>query len=148
MSSELKAFQAYAMAFEAGYASGDWKGTVGPCMDDDVVWSVAGVAPPFGGVWQGRDDVLGAIQFSTDHFDHRFDAREPRILEGPTAFPGGIYMRWAVTYRREGLPPFELLGEEWDFFRDGKLELHRERFANPDETLAYLKRHGSELRPR
>jgi hypothetical protein len=142
----MQAFQAYAMAFEKGYESGDWKGTVGPCLTDDVVWTVSGAPPPLGGAWQGRDAVLATIRTSTEQFDRRFDAREPLIIEGPTLIPGGIHMRWVVTYRRDGLPPFELRGEEWDFFHDGKLELHRERMSNLDDAFAFLKQHGAKLR--
>ncbi|MGH7288655.1 MAG: hypothetical protein ACREI8_11625 [Myxococcota bacterium] len=149
MSSDaMQAFHTYATAFEVGFASRDWKATVGPRMTADVVWSVAGAPPPFGGVWQGHDDVLGAILYSTDHFDRRFDAREPRIVDGPTEIPGGIHLRWVVTYRRAGLPPFELQGEEWDLFRDGKLEFHHERITNPADTLAYLGQHGEKLHQR
>jgi len=56
-------------------------------------------------------------------------------------------MSWVVTYRREGIPPIELHGEEWDFFRDGKLDFHRESIHNADELLAYLARHEARLRP-
>ena len=54
---------------------------------------------------------------------------------------------FVVTYRRTGLPPFELRGEEWDFFRDGKLEFHREKLANVADGLEFLKRHAKELLP-
>jgi ketosteroid isomerase-like protein len=142
----LQAFQSYAMAFEKGYASGDWNGTVGPCLTDDVVWTFSGAPPPLGGVWQGRDAVLATIRTSTEQFDRRFDVREPHVVEGPIAIPGGVYMRWRVTYRRDGLPPFELWGEEWDFFHDGRLELHRERSTNLDDAFAFLKEYGAKLR--
>jgi ketosteroid isomerase-like protein len=144
----MQAFQKYAMAFEAGYASGDWKGTVGPCLADDVLWTAPGAPPPFGGVHHGHDAVLDQIRATTEAFDRRFDAREPRIVEGPTEIPGGIHMSWAVTYRRDGCPPLELLGEEWDFFHDGKLELHRERIWNLEESAAYLRKHEAKLHRR
>jgi len=147
MSSEIfDSFKAYALAFEKGYASDDWK-IVGDQLTQDAVWAVDGVSPPIGGVVQGHESVLRAIQKSCDGFDRRFDLREPRILAGPTPIPGGVHFTWVVTYRRKGLPPFELRGEEWDFFRDGKLEFHREKLANVADGLDFLKRHAKELLP-
>jgi hypothetical protein len=148
MSSETtQAFQKYALAFEAGYASRDWKATVGPCLTDDHVWLVEGAGPPAGGLTQGRDAVLEAIRRSCDFFDRRFDVRAPQIVDGPTPIPGGIHMTWVVTYRRDGLPDFVLRGEEWDFFADGKLEMHREKLHNVPEAMAFLARHAKELLP-
>ena len=147
MSSDLvQAFQEYALAFEKSYASDDWS-DVAACLASDVVWALGGAPPPIGGAWQGPEAVLGAIRASVGSFDRRFDAREPRILEGPTGIPGGVHLSWVVTYRREGLPPFDLLGEEWDFFRDGKLEFHRERISNAAEVFDFLTRHGDRLLP-
>lgn len=147
MSGDLvQAFQEYALAFEKSYAADDWS-DVAACLAPDVIWALGGAPPPLGGAWQGPEAVLGAIRASVGSFDRRFDAREPRILEGPTVIPGGVHLSWVVTYRRDGLPPFELVGEEWDFFRDGKLEFHRERIANAAETLAFLQRHAERLLP-
>ena len=56
-------------------------------------------------------------------------------------------MTWVVTYRREGLPALELKGEEWDLFKNGKLVLHHEVIHNVEETMAYLAKHASRLRP-
>jgi hypothetical protein len=145
-SSDLESFREYALAFEAGYASDDWK-TVDAHLSDDAVWVVAGVPPPLGGISQGRPAVLRAIKESCDYFDRRFDIRDPRIVDGPTQIPGGVHFTWIVTYRREGLPPFELHGEEWDFFHDGKLDFHREKFTNLPEAVEYLKRHSGGLLP-
>jgi hypothetical protein len=148
MSNETtQAFYAYAMAFEQGFASRDWKATVAPRMTDDTVWIVEGAPPPAGGLSQGLEPVLDAIRKSCDSFDRRFDVRDPHIVEGPTPIPGGIHMTWIVTYRRDGLPDFVLRGEEWDFFRDGKLELHREKLHNVDEAMAFVTRHADALLP-
>jgi len=90
---------------------------------------------------------LAQIRTSVGGFDRRFDERVPRILSGPTPIPGGVHMSWAVVYRRAGLPDFELQGEEWDLFQDGKLVLHREVIHNAKETADFLARHGASLRP-
>jgi hypothetical protein len=143
---DVAAFVAYATAFEKSYADDDWS-HVDRLTHDDVVWCAAGAPPPFGGVWTGRKDTLAQIRTSVCAFDRRFDAREPRIVTGPTPIPGGIHMTWEVTYRRAGLPDLPLRGEEWDLFEDGKLVLHREVIHNADETAAYLAEHGAKLLP-
>ena len=140
------AFFAFALAFEKGFVADDW-GVVEPQLADDVVWIVADMPEPIGGVHRGVRATLAAIAESCNAFDRRFDAREPRILEGPTPIPGGVHLTWVVTYRREGLPAFELRGEEWDFFRDGKLELHRERMENLGDGLAFVREHEKALLP-
>jgi len=144
--SQVPAFLVFAEAFEVGFASRDWK-PVDDVMTDDVVWSVPSIAPPLGGTHVGRRDAIDAIRTLVDSFDRRFDRREPKILVGPREIPGGIHMTWAVTYSRDGIEPFVLLGEEWDLFRDGKLELHRESLHNLDEMWAYLGRHDADLAP-
>jgi hypothetical protein len=143
---DVAAFLAYAGAFEKGVADDDWS-HVDRQTHDDIVWSAAGAPPPFGGVWSGRKDALRQMQATVAAFDRRFDAREPRILTGPTPIPGGIHMSWAVVYRREGLPALELRGEEWDLFQDGRLVLHHERIHNADETVAFLAKHATKLLP-
>ena len=140
------AFLNYAEAFEVGFASRDWT-HVDRVMTDDVIWSVADTEAPVGGTHVGRAPSLDAIRVSTDNFDRRFDRREPRVVEGPREIPGGIHMTWEVTYSREGLAPFVLVGEEWDFFRDGKLELHRERIHNMEAALAFVAENNAALVP-
>jgi len=141
-----EAFFHLALAFEKGFAADDWR-VLEPQFADDVVWIVADMPDPIGGVHRGAKATLGAIAASCDAFDRCFDARAPRILEGPTPIPGGVHLTWVVTYRRTGLAPFELRGEEWDFFRDGKLELHRERMENLADGLEHVRKHDKALLP-
>jgi hypothetical protein len=140
-------FFRFALAFEDAFAARDWS-RLANHVADDVVWIVDEAPAEIGGLARGRDACLSAIAASCDAFDHRFDTREPRILDGPTPIPGGVHLRWVVTYSRAGLPPFHLRGEEWDFFVDGRLELHRERIANLADAFAFAARHEASLRPR
>ena len=147
MSSEhTEAFFHFALAFEKGFAEDVWS-VLEPTLADDVLWIVADMPEPIGGVHSGARATLAAIAQSCAAFDRRFDAREPRILEGPTPIPGGVHLTWVVSYRRAGLPDFELRGEEWDFFRDGKLELHRERMENLADGLEFIRKHDEALLP-
>ena len=141
----LKSFEIYAEAFEVGYESRDWQ-VVADLMAEDVSWTYE-IPPPIGGTRVGRDQVIEAIRHSVDTLDRRFDLRAPEVRSAPTAFPGGIYVPWRVSYTRHGLPPAILVGEEWDLFRDGKMVMHYERFWNLGEFDDFLKRHHSALLP-
>lgn len=142
----MDAFVAYALAFEESFATDDWS-AVDALMHDDIVWAVAGAPEPIGEAATGRAAAIGAIERSVAEFDRRFDVRTPKAVTGPTEIPGGIYMEWQVTFAREGLPPFELRGEEWDLFTDGKLAFHIERIHNLREVFDYLELHDSALQP-
>jgi hypothetical protein len=145
-SDNLAAFVKYAAAFEDGFAADDW-GLVNVLFDDQISWAVGGLPTPEPFIAQGRDDVSALIKQSVDTFDRRFDRREPAPVAGPVQIPGGIHLEWRVTYSREGIPAFELRGEEWDIFRDGKLVMHYEYLHNGAEALSVLARHQDSLRP-
>lgn len=146
MSNEVKAFMIYAKAFEDGFTADDWT-LVDRLFDKDIVWSLAGPPPPFSYFARGREVVSAVIKRSVDSFDRRFDLRMPVVTEGPVAIPGGAYIKWCVTYTRKGLPPFKLLGEEWDLFHDGKMTMHHELIHNTDELGKFLSQHDQNLLP-
>ena len=164
MSEDLTAFVKYATAFEEGFAADDWS-RVDVLFDDDIAWAVSGLPSPEAFMAQGRKNVSATIKRSVDTFDRRFDRRDPaptraaprRVrarrpdrrdpapTKGPVAIPGGIHLEWQVTYTREGLPPFVLLGEEWDLFRNGKLAMHYERLHNGTAAIDFIVRHHAAL---
>jgi hypothetical protein len=146
MGNEIESFMKYATAFEEGFAADDWR-LVDVTFDDDVAWAVGGLPAPELLLAQGRQNVAAAIKRSVDTFDRRFDRREPAPTKPPVAIPGGIHLEWTVTYRREGLSPFVLRGEEWDLFRDGKLVMHYEHLHNGGEALAFIAQHDRALLP-
>jgi len=142
----IEAFKRYALAFEQGFSAKDWS-LVAPHLTHDVGWSVRGADGPFAGTCAGRAQVLQAIQKSCDGFDHRFAVREPRMIGRPQLIPGGVYFAWEVRFTSEGVPEFVLRGEEWDLFREGKLEFHREHIWNGEAAHEHLVRHGARLHP-
>ena len=146
MSDSIQDFGRFALAFEQSFASGDWA-AVAERVTDDLVWVVIGPEKPLAGAFVGRDAAIAAVDESCTAFDRRFDLREPKVLVGPTPIPGGVHLTWEVTYSREGIDPFVLRGEEWDLFRDGKLDLHREHIHNTGELYEYLARNAAALRP-
>jgi hypothetical protein len=137
---------AYAEAFEVGFATSDWN-VVGDHLADDITWILDGLPAPVGGTNIGREAVLEGIRLSVDSFDRRFDLRKPEATCPPAAFADGVYLPWQITYTRSDLPPFVLIGEEWDIFRDGKMVLHYERIGNTKEMAAYLNHYDALLLP-
>jgi hypothetical protein len=142
----LTAFVKYAAAFEEGFAADDWR-LVDVLFDDHITWAVGGLPSPEPFLAQERANVSAIIKQSVDTFDRRFDRREPMAVKGPVPIPGGIHLEWRVTYTRADLPPFELRGEEWDLFRNGKLAMHYEHIHNGADALAFIARHDAALRP-
>ena len=141
----IDSFGAYALAFEKSYAADDWK----PGRPAHAGRRLGGGRSP-APLWRGRAGARSRAAGDPGKLQQlRPPLRSPRAANRrrSDAHPGRRSFRFVVTYRRTGLPPFELRGEEWDFFRDGKLEFHREKLANVADGLEFLKRHAKELLP-
>jgi len=142
----IASFMAYAQAFEIGFATRNWQ-VVGDLFADNITWITDGPKAPVGGTHVGREAVVEGIRQSVDGLDRRFDIRKPEATSPPVSFASGIYLPWKITYTRSGLPPFTLIGEEWDIFCDGKMVLHYERFQNFGEMSAFMENHNDSLLP-
>jgi hypothetical protein len=134
----------FALTFESAVASGNWQ-RLAPYFTDDAVSEIE--ASALGHRVTGRDAVLAAFKRACTNFDLRFDAREPLWLACPTLVGNVVHVPFVVHFHRQGLPSMSLRGEEWNHFRDGRIERHAERFENEPEILAYLKQHDRGLRP-
>jgi hypothetical protein len=55
-------------------------------------------------------------------------------------------MVFAVTYIEPGVGEFELTGDEWDLFYDGRLAVHIERLHNAPQALEFIRSHYARLR--
>jgi predicted ester cyclase len=145
--SDLERFFGYMQAFEMAWLSDDWSG-LGDCFTADARYDAVD-AGPFGAGGTGRDGVVAALRSSTRTIDRRFDVRIPEIVEGPTSRAGGIFMRYALTLRRAGVPDFVSLGEHVATYHDGRIvELVDTPAPGTGARLAaYLAEHGEHLRP-
>jgi steroid delta-isomerase-like uncharacterized protein len=81
--------------------------------------------------------------------DRRFDVRIPEILDGPVAREDGVWMRYALTLRRAGLPELRMTGDHVVKYANGRI---RELRDTPEpgagvRAEAHLREHGAELRP-
>lgn len=139
-------FLAYAVAFEEGVKSDDWS-VVEPFFTEDAVYETDG-GPPFAGRREGRAAVLAFFKQSLDEFDRRFDSREGELLEGPMEKDGGVFIKWAATYRVANAPELRIEGEERAFY-DGDRIRRLEDYFPPDareRIAAFMDAHGSKLK--
>jgi hypothetical protein len=144
----IEVFGKYAMAFEEAVRLDDWS-VVGPFFTEDAVYQTLGEGP-FSGRRQGRKAVLDHFKESLDGFDRRFDSREnPEMVEGPRVDENSVWIRWRVTYRVEGAPPFALEGEETAVISGDQIHRLEDRFT--DQMAAdlddWMKQHGDKLEP-
>ena len=148
--SDLPRFLAYAQAFEIAFASDAWEG-IAPFFADGARHVVHGAAP-LGCDDRGRDAVVRGLRESVAMMDRRFAARIPEVLEGPFVRGGadpGIWMRYALTLRRKGLPELRLEGTHMTRYASGLIREIEERMEEGagERVAAYLARHAAALRP-
>jgi steroid delta-isomerase-like uncharacterized protein len=140
-------FAQYAVAFEQAFVSDDWA-PVAAHFTEDVVYETFGDGPLVGRA-EGREAVIERLTRGVDGLDRRFDERVPEILEGPSERDGGAWMRFAVTFKRAGLPDLRITGDHITYF-------HAERICRLEESFsstvgravdAYLAAHDTALKP-
>jgi predicted ester cyclase len=143
----VERFAQYAMAFEQAFVSDDWA-PVAEHFTEDVVYETFGDGPLVGRA-EGRTAVIERLTRGVDGLDRRFDERVPEILDGPRERDGGAWMRFAVTFRRAGLPDLRITGDHTTYF-------HADRICRIEESIsstvgravdAYLAAHGTALKP-
>jgi hypothetical protein len=145
---QLERFFSYVRAFELAYLTDDWT-LLEPHFADGCWHTVAGGGPFGDGGPPGRANAIAGLRQSVHDVDRRFDARIPHILAGPVTRPDGIWMRFGVTLRREGLPELFVTGDHLVRFEDGRIAKIEETLP-PDvagRVAAYLAEHDAALRP-
>jgi predicted ester cyclase len=144
---DLERFFGYVRAFELAYLTDNWT-LLEPCFSEDACHLVddGGV---LGGDDHGRAAVIEGLAGSVLRADRRFDVRIPEILEGPIARDGGIWMRWALRFRRAGLPELRVEGDHLALYAGGRIRRLEERVAPGAAARvgAFLAEHGERLRP-
>ena len=132
-------FLAYAEAFETAYATDDWT-VLEPFFTPGATSELNGA------VVEGRGAVIASFREGVQMFDHRFDSRRMRFIEGPRLEDGAVYIKAAGDYRRDGLAPLELVGEEWFYFEGDLIQRHLDRVVNATTVMEFLGAHAGELR--
>ena len=144
----IEVFGKYAMAFEEVVRLDDWS-VLEPFFTEDAVYETIGPGP-FSGRRKGRQAVLDYLKQSLDTFDRRFDVREnPEMVEGPNVTEDSVWIRWRVTYRVEGAPPFVLDGEETAVIDGDRIHRLEDRFTDQvaADLEAWMAKHGDKLKP-
>lgn len=116
---EVETFTAYAAAFEVAYQTDDW-GDVRNFFATDAVYEVTG-GPPFGGMWEGRNQIVEHLVEAVTNFDRTYDERILEAISGPELRNGVVHMGWAVTYRSVGKPDLRVEGVEEAWITNGKI---------------------------
>src|SRR5262249_21948747 len=124
---DLQRFFAYARDFEMAYVAGDFSGLV-PYFAEDARHEVI-EGGPFGAGARGARAVGAALAASVARVDRRFDARIPETLEGPAPRADGVWMRYALTLRRDGIPDLRVEGEHLTRYDAGRIVAIEERLA-------------------
>lgn len=145
--SDLERFLAYARVFELAYWSDDWS-LLAPHWREDGVHLVHGAAP-LGADDRGAAAAIAGLRASVHGMDRRFDARIPEIVAGPCTRDGGVWMRFALTLRRAGLPELRFEGDHLTRYEDGRIALVEETVepGAGERVAAYLAEHGARLKP-
>lgn len=144
---DLERFFAYARAFELAYVSGDFS-VVEPFFADDAYHEVV-EGGPFGSGARGGRAVVADLRDSVARVDRRFDVRIPEMIEGPAPRPDGVFMRFALTLRRHGLPELRIEGDHLVRYRAGRIVAIEERSpaGTGARVAAYLAEHDVALGP-
>jgi predicted ester cyclase len=145
--SDLERFLGYARTFELAQAADAWQ-VLDPWFGEDAAHLVH-EGGPLGGEDRGRTAVVEGLRQSVLRHDRRFDVRVPEILEGPLTRPDGVWMRYALSLRREGLPELRIEGEHLTAYADGRIRRIEEWLppGTGSRVEAYLAEHGARLRP-
>ncbi len=130
----------YAAAFETAYATDDWT-VLEPFFTADATSELNGARV------EGRAAVLDSFRNAVAAFDRRFDTRMMRIVEGPVVDGDAVRITAVGTYRREGLEPLELVGDEWFHFDGERIARHVDVVVNGAEVMRYLSENIDRLRP-
>lgn len=145
---DLERFLGYARAFEQAFWSDDWR-LLAPHWREDGVHRVHGAAP-LGTDDRGAAAAIAGLRASVHGIDRRFDVRIPEIVAGPCTRDGGVWMRFALTLRRAGLPELRFEGDHLTRYGDdGRIALVEEwvEAGAGERVTAYLAEHDARLRP-
>ncbi len=127
-----KRFAEYAVAFQETFADDDWSRPE-TYFTEDAIYAVTG-GPPFGGRWEGREQLLQQLCQSVNEVDRTFDKRCLELLGTPTIGEDSVKVRWRVTYTKAGDPDVVAEGTERATFEGDRIRLLEDEIEdNVDE---------------
>jgi SnoaL-like domain len=131
MMNGLKLFLAYAAAFESTVRDDDWE-RIRPFFAADAVYEVD--SRHFGARLVGPDAICVGIRRSLGGFDRRFASRRIEPIGTPERLEDGCRIEWKAHYDHPGVERVTLRGISTARFREGKIALLSDQFAESDEA--------------
>ncbi len=145
--SDLERFLRFALDFEVSFWSDQWDVAAAHLAEDArrIVHAEGSLAADH----RGRDATLAGLRDGVRGMDRRFDVRIPEVLAGPVTRPDGVWMRYALRLRRDGLPELAFEGEHLARFAGGRLVAIEETLppGTGERVDAYLREHNAKLHP-
>ncbi len=137
----------YMRAFEVACLTGDW--TVLDVHFSETARHRIQDGGPFGTGGVGRAALIAGLRAGVDGVDRRFDLRIPEVTEGPQIRGDGVWMRFALTLRRAGIPDLRIQGTHHAVWRGGRIETLDERLdpGEAEKVRTYLAEWNQRLRP-
>lgn len=140
-------FIAYASAFERAFETDVWD-EVAACFTPGAVYTVP-FDPPLGGVFEGREAIVGYLKRILDGLDRCFETRAPELLALERGGRDGerIEIRGRVRYTHPEVPELVFELDEVAEF-DGPLIARLEDRYDDDaraRILYYVGTHGRRL---
>jgi steroid delta-isomerase-like uncharacterized protein len=144
---DLERFLRFALDFEVAFWSDGFRG-LAPQLAEEASRGVHAEGS-LAADDHGRDAMLAGLREGVSALDRRFDVRIPEVLAGPVTRPDGVWMRYALRLRREGLPELAFEGEHLARFSGGRLVAIEETLppGTGERVDAFLREHDAELRP-
>ncbi len=144
---DFEHFLRWAFGFEAAFWTDDFA-ALRPLLAPSAL-HVADARGLLGTHDAGAEAFLAGLRGSVHALDRRFDVRIPEILAGPTTRPDGVWMRYALRLRREGLPELAIEGEHLTRYEAGRIVAIEETLApgSGERVDAFLREHDARLRP-
>ena len=144
---DLERFLRFALDFELAFWSDRWERLDAHVCED--AFRVAHCAGSLGADDRGRATMLGGLAAGVRALDRRFDVRIPEVLAGPETRPDGVWMRYALQLRRDGLPELAIEGEHLARFAGGRLASIEEWLppGTGERVDAFLREHDARLHP-
>jgi hypothetical protein len=148
MASDLERLFHYMRDFEMAWMTGQWS-LLDAHFHEDARHTIDGGGAAIGTGGSGRAAVVAGLRAGVEAIDSRFDVRIPEIVEGPRTRDDGVWMRFALTLRRAGLPDLRIDGEHLARYRGDRIELLAEKVAadSAARVNAYLDEHSAGLKP-
>jgi predicted ester cyclase len=144
---DLERFLRFALDFELAFWSDRWELLDAHVRED--AFRVAHCAGSLGADDSGRAAMLGGLAAGVRALDRRFDVRIPEVLAGPETRSDGVWMRYTLRLRRDGLPELAIEGEHLARFAGGRLTSIEEWLppGTGERVDAFLREHDARLHP-